>query len=188
MLLDRLLHPKPSDAQAMPTYSVGQVMAEQAAQVLHDQGRCVLVCLPLDSVRSQAELEGFQHTFDKFKHLTLTATKKFKPEETGMGRLSFEQFAALVKEYSSADLIVCMLRINSFTDSQIASLPRPCPKLVVMDWNPADVQRGLNAGLVKAAVMSRQLTALPTDNPRNPHEWFDRYYNLVTAESSGISK
>ena len=188
LLIQRSQHPKPPDEQYMPGYGIGQVLAEAAAKATHEQGRVVLACQPSNLDSSVAEMEGFQKTLSKHSQLKLTATRTFKPEETSMGKLSFAQFAALVNENASVEVIVCMLGITSFTDAQIASLSQPCPKLVVVDWNPADVQRGLNAGLIKAAVMTRELTSLPTDNPKTPREWFDRYYTVVSAQPGGNNK
>ena len=188
LFIQRSQHPQPPDEQYMPGYGMGQVLAEAAAKITHDQGRVVLACQPSNLASSEAEMEGFQQSLAKHSQLKLTATRTFKPDETAMGKLPFAKFSALINENPSAEVIVCMLGILSFTDAQIASLPQPCPKLVVVDWNPADVQRGLNAGLIKAAVMSRQLTAMPTDDPKTPREWFDRYYTVMSAESGGNSK
>jgi hypothetical protein len=183
--LQRSMNPKPIEDEAMPPYAVGQVLAEQAAKATGDKGRLAMVWMPINSVRGQAELAGFQETIALHKHITLTATNLFKPSETAFGSMSFQQLAAVVNEDTNVDVIVSFLGVTSFTDAQMATLPNPSPKLVVMDWNPGDVQRGMKAGLVKAAVMSRRLTGIPSDHPKTPHQWFDRYYDLVTPESSG---
>jgi hypothetical protein len=141
--------------------------------------------MPMSSVRGKAELEGFQQTLGQHKNITLVATTTFNPSETAFGSLSFQQLATVVNEATNVDVIVSFLGVTSFTDAQMATLPNPSPKLVVMDWNPRDVQRGMKAGFVKAAVMSRRLTGMPSDHPKTPHQWFDRYYDLVTPESSG---
>lgn len=183
--LQRSLHPQPLDDEAMPPYGVGQVLAEEAAKEMHEKGQVVIVCMPMSSVRGQAQMRGFLETLGQYKNITLTATNIFQPSETLIGCLSFPQFFGVVNANSKADVIVSFLGVTSFTESQIATLPNPCPKLVVMDWNPGDVQRGMKAGLLKAAVMSRRLTGLPSDHPKTPHQWFDRYYDLVTPEPSG---
>ena len=182
--LQRSTNPEPLDDEAMPPYGVGQVLAEQATKALGDKGRVALVCMPMISVGGRAELAGFLETLARHKHVSLVATNLFKPSETAIGHLSFQQFTAVVNEDSNADMIVSFLGVTSFTDAQIATLPSPAPKLVVMDWSPGDVQRGMKAGLVKAAVMSRRLTAVPSDHPKTPLQWFDRYFDLVTPESS----
>lgn len=178
-------HPKPLDDEAMPPYGVGSVLAEEAAKAVHDKGQVVLVCMPMGSVRGLAEMEGFQKTIAQHKNVHLVATNSFSPSETAIGCLTFQQFAAVVNSNSNADAIVSFLGVTSFTDTQISTLPKSCPKLVVMDWNPGDVERGMKAGLVKAAVMSRRLTGIPSDHPKTPHQWFDRYYDLITPESRG---
>ena len=186
--LQRSLHPKPLDDEAMPPYGVGQVLAEAAAKAVHEKGRVVIICMPMTSVRGLAQMHGFQETLALHKNIKTVATNNFNPSETAIGCLSFEQFAAVVNKDSNADVIVSFLGVTSFSEAQIATLPKPSPKLVVMDWNPRDVQRGMKAGLVEAAVMSRRLTGIPSDHPKTPHQWFDRYYDLVTPESSGNSQ
>jgi ABC-type sugar transport system substrate-binding protein len=182
LLLNQTLHPKPLDEQVMPQTGVGQVLAEQAAKAMNDKGRVAVVCMPTGSVESQAQLQGFQRTLGKHKNITIAATTTFKPTEAASGKLNFQQFAQVINEHPNADVIVSFLGVTSFTDAQIASLPQPSPKLVVMDWDAGDIQRGMRAGLVKAAVTSRRLTALPTDDPKTPLQWFGRYYDLVTPQ------
>ncbi len=183
--LQRSTSPKPLDDEAMPPYGIGQVLAEQAAKAIGDKGRVALVCMSMNSVGGRAELAGFQETLARHKRITLAVTNLFRSSETAIGHLSFQQFAAVVNEDSNADVIVSFLGVTSFTDAQMATLPNPAPKLVVMGWNPGDVQRGMKAGLVKGAVAIRRLTAMPSDHPKTPLQWFDRYYDLVTPESSG---
>lgn len=172
----------------MPPYGVGQVLGEEAVKAMHDHGRVVLVYMAVNSVQSRAVLDGFRQTIAQHKNISLADIKNFKPSETIIGTLAFSQLAEVVNEYSNVDVIVSLLGVKSFTEANMAALPKPCPKLVVMDWNPEDVQRGMNAGLIKAAVMTRRLTAMPSDHPKTAHEWFDRYYDLVTPESGGKSK
>lgn len=183
--LQRSIHPKPLDDEAMPPYGVGQVLAEEAAKTINDKGRLAIVCMPISSERGMAEMEGFQRTLGQHKNIKLVATSTFKPSETAFGSLSFRQLATVINKDTNVGVIVSFLGVTSFTDAQMATLPNPSPKLVVMDWNPVDVQRGMEAGFVKAAVMSRRLTAIPSDHPKTPHQWFDRYYDLITPESSG---
>jgi hypothetical protein len=179
----RAIHPKPADEIALPPSGLGQVLAEEAAKALNDKGTVVLAWMPTGAVESQAKFDGFQRAIARHKGIAISAIKEFKREEVSFGRISFEQFAGVVREHAKAGVIVSFLGVNSFTEAQIATLPQPSPKLVVVGWNPQDVQRGIKAGIVTAAVMARQLQGLPTDDPKSPIQWFDRYYNLVTPET-----
>ena len=179
--INRTLHPKPLDEQALPSFGVGQVLAEEAARALKDNGRVVLVNMPLGSVECKSQLEGFQKTLRRHAHVSLIGTRNFDVAETPAGRISFPQMAAVMKDYPNADVIVSFLPVTSITDAQLATLPKPAPKLIVKDWNRDDINRGMNAGLVVAAVSTRRLTSLPSDHPKTPRQWFDRYYDLVLA-------
>lgn len=180
--IQETLNPKPADEIAMPHAGVGQVLAEQAARAVDDKGRVALVYMESASVESQAQMDSFQRTLGQHKDIKIVATKTFKPTETRMGSITFQKFTEVVSEYSNAGVIVCCVGVTSLTDEQLATLQKTTPKLVVMNWNRGHVERGMRAGLVQAAVSTRMLTSLPTDNPKTPLEWFDRYYNLVTPE------
>jgi hypothetical protein len=186
--LHRSMSSAPLDDETMPPYGIGQVLAEQAAKAMGDKGRVALVCMSMNSIGGRAELAGFQETLARHNHIKLAITNLFKSSETAIGQLSFKQFSAVVNDDADVDVIVFLLGVGSFTDAEIATLPPKCPAFVVMDWNPVFVQRGMKAGIVKAAVMSRRLTALPSDHPNTPHQWFDRYYDLVTPDSIGASQ
>jgi len=177
--LNHSLHPQPIDRQALPFFGVGEVLANETVRVAHDKGRVVLVNLPMDSVNSTSQLQGFQETLAGHHQITLVATKNIALRETDFGKISFPQLAAIINDYSNADVIVIFPALTSLSDAQLQTLPKPSPKLVVMDWSMGDLSRAANAGLVAAAVSTRRLTALPSDHPRTPRQWFDRYYNLV---------
>lgn len=182
--IQKTLNPKPADEVAMPHAGVGQVLAEQAAKAVNDKGLVALVYMESASVESQAQIDSFQRTLGKHKDIKIVATKTFKPTETQMGNITFQKFTDLVSEYSNANVLVCCVGVPPLTDAQLATLKKTAPKLVVMNWNRDNVERGMKAGLVQAAIASRWLTSLPTDHPRTPLEWFDRYYNLVTPQSN----
>ena len=177
--LNHSLHPQPLDRQSLPFFGVGEVLANEAARVAHDKGRVVLVNLPMDSVNSQSQLQGFQETLAGHHHLTLVATKNIDLHDTTMGKINVAQLTAIINDYSNADVIVIFPPLTSLSDAQLQTLPKPAPKLIVMDWSMGDLNLAANAGLVAAAVSTRQLTSLPSDHPRTPRQWFDRYYDLV---------
>lgn len=180
--IQRTLNPGPADEVALPHAGVGQVLAEQAAKALNDKGRVALVYMDSTSVETRAQIESFQRTLGKHKGIKLVATRTFKPMETQMGSIPFQKFADLVAEFSNLNAIVCCVGIIALSDAQLEALKKTSPKLVVMNWSRGDVERGMKAGLVQAAVSTRTLTSLPTGNPKTPLQWFDRYYNLVTPE------
>lgn len=182
--IQKTLNPKPADEVVMPPAGVGQVLAEQAARAVNDKGRVGLVYMESSSVESQAQMDTFQRTLATHKHIKLVATKTFKPMETQMGKITFQQFAEIVSEYSNANAIMCCVGVGALTDAQLEVLRKSSPKLVVMNWNRGAVERGMRAGVVQAAVESRMLTSLPTDHTKTALQWFDRYYNLITPQAN----
>ena len=176
------LHPRETTELGLAARGLGQVLAEQAVIALKDRGRVVLVLMPVNEDQGKSTLQGFKENLRQHKNVTLSDVKTITPGETASGKLLFDQFAGILNQYSNVDLIVFTLGVTSLTETQIATLPKPSPQLVVMDWRPGDVERGINAGLVKAVLSTRQLTSLPTDHPRTPRQWFERYYDLSTPQ------
>lgn len=179
------LHPQPPDNVAQPGVGLGQVLAQEAVDQLHGKtGHVVVVCMPTASVESQTSLESLQRTMAKYKNITLTM-KLFAVNEVGiMDTIPFQRFANVVNQYAGADVIIFMLQPNVLTDTQIEQLPHPAPKLIVFRWNPEEVTRGMKWGLIMAAITDRRWSSLPSDHPRNPRQWFDRNFELITAESN----
>ena len=178
-LLNWVLHPKPLDSVALPPYGLGQAFAEATAKAANDQGQVVLICLPTDSVQFRAQLEGFQKTLSRHKGIKLASIKNLGPKEVGTGSIPFKRFAELVQEQTQADVIVSFEPASSFSDELIKQLPQPCPKLVVMGLNAQQVRLGMNSGVVKAAIIPRQNSSLPSDDIKTARQWFDYYYELV---------
>lgn len=182
--IQKTLNPQPADEVAMPHAGVGQVLAEQAAKAVNDKGLIALVYMESASAEGKAQMDSFQRTLGKHKGVRLVGTKSFKPMETQTGSITFSQFAQIVNEFSNANAIVCCVGVTSLGDEEVTTLQKTSPKLVVMNWSRAAVDRGMRAGLVSAAVASRMLTSLPSDHPKTALQWFDRYYNLVTPEAN----
>ncbi len=179
----RAMHTQPPNDVTMPYIGLGQVLAEQAAEVLlGKEGRVVVVCMPTATAGSQAQLEGLRRALGQQRNMKITMDA-FKAGDVGpMDTISFQQFATVVSANANADVIISFLRVAPFTDAQIAQLPHPAPKLIVVRWEPAAVQRGMSAGLVAAAVMARRWNE-SSAQPKDPRQWFDGRYQLVTPGS-----
>ncbi len=182
----RSLHRSALPEVAMPASGLGLVLAEQTAKALPDGGKVVIISCPMPTDEHRATMDGLKQELVKHKNISIATSKEIPQQDLWrtMGRLTFDQFAAALRESATADAVVSLIGVTSFTDAQIQQLPKPMPKLIVADWSQPDVQRGLNAGVVVAGISLRQLGALPTDNPKTPREWFDRYYTLTTTDTS----
>lgn len=186
----RELHPNLPNDVAQPCIGLGQVLAREAARELGGQGgHVVVIYMPTASAQSQATLESLKHALGQTRGITV-GVKEFKTDEVGaMDMISFKQFAAVMNECADAKVIISFLGVNQpLTSIQIAQLPQPLSKLIVVRWNPAEAKRGLASGLVSAAVLSRVGSSLPAGHPETPIQWFDHYYQLITLESNMSTK
>ena len=181
-LLQRFFNPQPIAEQAGPPAGLGQVVAEQAAKAISEQGEVLVLDWPGDSVDSQSQRAAFKRQMETYKNIKVSYRDFEKREVSMTGAISFDQFAAEISKHPNAAAVISFLGINSFSDAQIASLPKPCPKLVVSGWHERTVRNGLNKGVIAVAVMCRELTELPTNTPKTPRQWFDRYNYLLTPQ------
>ena len=185
VLIVRWINPTPLDARALPSSGLGQVVAEEAIRVLEGKGKVVVVYLPVESIESRAKMEGFISTIEASENVRVSAREILKPEDVqSMGRLTFEHFLRIVKNHSDADAIVMFRGVTPFHAAKVKKLGDPLPKLIVAGWNPRHIHAGFDAGVIHAGISAREFRTLPTDDPKTPLEWFDRYYEVSTFDAS----
>jgi hypothetical protein len=185
VLIVRWLNPAPLDARSLPSSGLGQVVAEETIRVLAGKGEVVVVYLPVESVESRAKIKGFTRTIEASDGVRVSSTEILKPEDVqSMGRLTFEHFLRIVRNHSDADAIVMFRGVTPFHAGKVKKLADPLPKLIVAGWNPRHIHAGFDAGVIHAGISAREFRTLPTDDPKTPLEWFDRYYEVSTFDAS----
>ena len=190
-LLQRSFNPRPSDEHAGPPAGVGQVVAEQTAKAIGEQGEILVLDCPNDSVDSKALRSAFASQIKSYKNIKVSYRDLDRSEVNMMVAISFDQLATELDKHPNLAAVVSFVGIESFSDAQIASLPSPNPKFVVVGWQAREVRSGFNKGVIAAAVLGREITSLPTDSPKTSKQWFDRYNYVLTPQgkfdSAGVS-
>lgn len=180
----RSLRSQPPDELLLPAIGMGQMLADEVVRELPSaSGRVVVLCRAATSAQDQATLEAFRKALRQHKQLTISL-KTVPNEDVGvMEYISLQTFAEATRT-APADVIVTFFQVKSFADASAAQLPQPFPKLIAVRWDMRDLLRGMQSGRVSAGVATRILSSLPTGHPKNPREWFDRYYELVTPQTA----
>lgn len=166
---------------------LGTVMAGKTAQLCEGKGGVVLVVSEND--KDQATPYGL--AFDAFRKglgnsVPVTATEVVQTPRVimrGTEPLSAEKFAELLQKYSGADCLVSFVGVPVLTPGQIAQLPSPRPRVVVV------VTHGLpsKAMFASKVVCLAALPKPPSDQPvtsGTPQQLFDSQYQLVTPETA----
>ena len=171
------LHPRPLDSVMLPGYGLGQALAETASTVLNNQGRLVVVYAPADTVEVKSQWEGFKNTIKKHGGMRIIKVYNLKTDISGY--VEPQSFLDMVKEQDQSDLIVSFLPVAPATQKQVSEASSRIPKMLVVglthdDGNP---ERCAASGL-KAIIVPRIPTSLPSENMKSAKDWFDYYFEI----------
>ncbi len=175
---------------------LGEVLAEETVQAVHDHGRIVLVN---DYYRTQGIGEEydyaatFQRELKKHANISLVATETVRPIP-GEGRWTscpVTVFKDLLERYAQTDAIVFLIDPPDW-DIAHALIPSAVKaKIIVVDNSaptvgslgvPAKTRYGsyFSSDLLSLLISPKKTTAAPSTAPRTPREWFDSRYQVYT--------
>jgi len=167
---------------------VGLVLAEETSKVLGNKGQVVIIAI---NSRKFPELKAQLGAFEKaLKGLGGIKVKETYMVETnddpkyGVGTgLSAKHFLKIRKKYADADAIVSFVGVPNMTDEDFTGLKKT-PKFIAETRSPEKSVKLFQKGVLQVAIISRFV--FPAPGPKNPHtprEWFDQYFQIVTAAS-----
>ncbi len=166
---------------------VGEALAQEVADALGGHGRLVLVTLPdstSDIVATHAA--AFRAALARRPELTLAKVETVDPENKpkygpGSG-LSASRLLRLAKKYPDADALVSLIGVPEMSPEELAALTNARPRLIACVRDVKKVAPLLAAGRLERAIVPRfQFPAPVEGEPRNPREWFDLQFQVVTA-------
>jgi len=183
-LVSRWLAP-PLDVK--PNQAIGEVLAEETVRVLSGQGQVVLVTLdPSLSKAVKIQTDSFVRSLKKKRSVTIAATEYLQRADTVQGdtqkEMPSERFLSLVQTYPDAG-IVSLVGPPRLTDAEVAKLPQPPPKVLIVVRTYKELQRLFENGLLQVAIVPRVNFPAPVEKPRRLREWFDKYYQALTSAS-----
>ncbi len=166
---------------------IGEVMAEQTDKALGHKGRILLITIPTGSEPELAvQLAAFQQ---KLKRLGSFDIKEHELDTKGQPKygvgngLSSRRFLRAVKNHPS-DAIVSFVGAPELSDADLAELKR-APTFIAETRSADHLPKLFEKKLIQVAVVSRFTFPAPGPlQPRTPQEWFDKRYQILTAESA----
>src|SRR2546422_78551 len=170
--------------------AVGRVMAEETAKLVNNQGRIVVIAIETaKDAELKIQLEEFEKSLKKFSRITVAKTYMLETENRakyGVGSgLSARRFIRIVNKNTTADAMVSFVGAPELKDDEIGQL-QARPKFIAESRSVEKIGNLLAKHLLQVAIVSRfQFPAPVEGNPGTLRQWFDKRFQVVTAESVG---
>ena len=166
---------------------IGEIMAEQAANLVGSKGRLVILTIPTGSEPElQTQLEAFRR---KLKTLGSYEIKEHEFDtkdqaKYGLGSgLSGRRYVRAIKNNPKAELIISFIGAPKLSEEDLAELKNP-PKFIAETKTPDHLPKLFEKNLIQVAIASRFIFPAPgPQKPKTPQDWFDKRYQIVVAES-----
>jgi len=166
---------------------VGEVMAEETAKAIGPKGRLVLVTIPTASEPElKTQLEAFRRTLKKLGDYEIKDHELDTKDQAkyGLGAgLSGRRFVRTVKNHRDVNAIVSFVGAPKLSDDEIKELST-MPKFIAETRSPDHLPKLFEKKVIQVAVASRFTFPAPGPRkPKTPQQWFDKRYQIVTADS-----
>ncbi len=168
--------------------AVGQVLAEETVRIVGHTGKVVIVTV---DTRTAPELKVQVQAFEQhLKSLSSLAIKdkvvldpgdnpKYRP---GSG-LSTKRFLKIVRKHPGVDAIVSFVGAPPMTESEITQV-KSTPKFIAETHSPERLAGLFVKQILNVAIVPRyQFPAPGPKKPQTDRQWFDRYFQLVKADT-----
>ena len=177
------------------TTGLGEVLAEETAQAIHDHGQIVVVT---DYYREQTAgtwadcAVTFYRELKKHGNVSIVATEVVRPDPAEAPWIScpVSVFTNLMERYAGVDAIVFFIdlpewvRVNSLFPTSAKA------KMIAVDTSengfyPAKLRYGgyFSGGRLSVLISKNKIDTAKPVTPRTPREWFDSKYKVYTPEN-----
>lgn len=166
---------------------VGEVMAEQTARILGRTGRILLITIPVGGQPElQTQLKAFRSTLKQLGDFHLKEheldTKDQPKYGIGTG-LSGRRFVRTVKNNPDTDVLVSFVGAPNLSDEEVAEL-KHLPKFIAESRSTDHLPKLFEKQIIQVAVVSRFVFPAPGPlSPKTPQEWFDKRFQIVSADA-----
>ncbi len=164
---------------------IGEVMAEQTAQIVGAQGKIVLITIPTSGEPElRTQLEAYRAKLKKLGKFSLREyemdTKDQDKYGVGMG-LSGRRYVRTANKNLDAAAIVSFVGAPHMKDEDIIELQR-IPKFIAQARAVDNLPKLFKKGLISVVVAARFNFPAPGPiTPRTAQERFDKRYQVVVA-------
>jgi len=167
---------------------VGEELALETAKLIHSNGQVVVITMDTTKMPElKAQMQAFEKALKKMGSISikqLPMDTDDKPQyRTGAG-LSSRRFLRIVKKSAGADALVSFIGAPRMTEEEMDQVER-APKFVAECRSPDKIKKLFDKKILKVAVVNRFDYPAPIKhNPKTPKQWFEKYYQIVTAENA----
>ncbi len=170
-----------------PFEGLGEVVAEQTAQLLNDRGDVVLIVMQTKDTAMPAitaPVDAFRAKLKSHTGIRIRAVETVDTQIQAMigpsMLISSEKFFALLSKHSSADALVSFVGIPTLQPGDWEKMPRRRPKVVDAGAFSPHLREFMEREVVYVAIQPRFKPSTETKEPVTAREWFERFYTVVT--------
>ena len=175
-------------------HGVGEAAAGETIRLLNGQGRVVIWTADKGEIRDpamEATIDRFRRALRRGSRIRVLALEAVTLEGVNsMGVndcLSPQQLRTLLEKAREADAVVSFAALPLVSQAVAGQLPDRRPNVVSAAFNtePDALRLLLEHDVAQAGILLRR--SLPAEGPRTPRtprEWFDQYFEVVTAKDA----
>lgn len=165
---------------------LGEVLADETIKAIDSHGTVVPVLATYHTTGSTPvadEWETFAKEFKKHSGVKLAEPVIVKLDQA-TGALSRNDFDNLVEKHATTGALVFFVGLPLWDAKNPLTLPRVAPKIIALDNTPQPYQPYFTSSIVTVLITSRSTPDDPAEKePKTSRQWFDRYFQIVTAEN-----
>lgn len=171
-----------------PFIGLGEALADETAKAINNHGTVVPVMTDYytsGGTPMTDEWKTFAKAINKHNGMKLATPVIVKLDE-GMGEpgVSRADFDALVTKHAKDGALVLFVGLPVWDAKDPLTLPSVAPKIIAIHNTPMSVKQYFSNSIVTALITSRMTPeANATGEPKTPRQWFDKYFQIVTAQN-----
>ena len=167
----------------------GRTVAAELARLCGDRPARVLAIGFAGERRTlNQQIAGFQAALREHPQLTWLGREDLQPSDFGGqlegGGFPAAPFLAALERHRDADWVVSFVGLPDARDARTLARFRTGPRLAVVNGNAADLADLVQQGVLALAVVHKpvDMANLPGP-PRDPSDWFSRFFQIVAVPS-----
>jgi hypothetical protein len=166
----------------------GEVLAEQTAKLIGNQGRVVTITIETrEWPELRTQLDAFNTTLlklGKYEVRDYELETKDQPKYSVGSGLSGRRYVRIANKNTNANAFVSFIGVPHMKKEDLAELTFT-PKLVAESRSTDNVAKMFQQGLLDVAVVSRfQFPSPNPKSPKTPDEWFIKQFQIVTPKTA----
>lgn len=169
--------------------AVAREMAEQTARLVDGHGKIVVIAMDTpNGSELKVQLEEFERALKQFSGVTISRTYMLDAEKRpkyGVGSgISGRRYVRAVNKNTTADALVSFVGAPDLTEEEAGQL-QARPKFIAEARSVAKLKKLFEKQLIQVAIVSRYQFPAPVEGtPVTSRQWFDKRFQVVTAENA----